>query len=113
MKFQPVTLVASAFAFAALGACGESEQEAQEDLVEQQYEYLPESAQIGEPVDQAFMSNSNLMQALRQHSPANTTVTIWIFSDSFNEFRRLKKALFDLGFAAAGRPLPPGGDRGA
>lgn len=38
MKFKPVTLIASAFAFAALGACAESEQEAQEDLVEQQYE---------------------------------------------------------------------------
>jgi len=77
-------------------------------VVEQQYEYLPESTHIGEPVDQAVTSNSNLLQALRRHSPANTTVTIWTFADSFNEFRQLKKALFDLGFAAAGRPLPPG-----
>ena len=38
MKFNKIALVASAFAFAALGGCAESEQEAQEDLVEQQYE---------------------------------------------------------------------------
>ena len=39
MKFNKIALVASAFAFAALGGCAESEQEAQEDLVEQQYSY--------------------------------------------------------------------------
>ena len=52
MKFNKIALVASAFAFAALGGCAESEQEAQEDLVEQQYEaqedVLEEQADLAE-----------------------------------------------------------------
>ena len=52
MKFNKIALVASAFAFAALGGCAESEQEAQEDLVEQEYEaqedVLEEQADLAE-----------------------------------------------------------------
>ena len=52
MNFKTVTLAASAFAFAALGACSESEQEAQEDLTEQAYEsqedVLEEQADLAE-----------------------------------------------------------------
>ena len=52
MKFNNATLVASAFAFAALAGCAESEQEAQEDLVVQQYESqedtLEEQADLAE-----------------------------------------------------------------
>ena len=52
MKFKSATIFASAFAFAALGACAESEQEAQEDLVEQEYEaqedVLEEQADLAE-----------------------------------------------------------------
>jgi hypothetical protein len=77
-------------------------------VVQEKYEYVPVSLPIGEPVDQAVLANSNLLQTLRRMSPANTTVTIWTYPDSFEEFRQLKKALFDLGFAAAGRPLPAG-----
>jgi hypothetical protein len=52
MKFKSIALVASTVAFMALGACSESEQEAQEDLVEQQYEsaedVLEEEADLAE-----------------------------------------------------------------
>ena len=58
MKFNKIALVASAFAFAALGGCAESEQEAQEDLAEQQYEAQEEALDaqadaMGEMGDQA------------------------------------------------------------
>jgi hypothetical protein len=72
------------------------------------FEFLPSSSQVGLPLDQALMPNSDLMRELRGRRPSSTTVTIWFYSDSFSEFRQLKKSLFDLGFAAAGRPLPNG-----
>jgi hypothetical protein len=72
------------------------------------FEYLPMSSQVGAPLEQALMPTSDLMRELRGRRPSSTTVTIWFYPDSFSEFRQLKKALFDLGFAAAGRPLPAG-----
>ena len=77
-------------------------------VVDEKYEYVPTTTLIGEPIEQAVSANSNLLRALRGSSPGTTTVTIWTYPDSFAEFRVLKKALFDLGFAAAGRPLPAG-----
>jgi hypothetical protein len=80
------------------------------NVPQMKFEYLPMSPQIGLAVDQALMPNSDLMRELRGRRPNSTTVTIWFYPDSFSEFRQLKKALFDLGFAAAGRPLPTGQD---
>ncbi len=39
--------------------------------------------------------------------PAETVVTVWVYPDSFGEFRKLKSALYREGFLAAARPLPP------
>lgn len=72
------------------------------------WELQPTSPQIGELVEQAVLPNSELLRSLRQYRPDATTITIWTYPGSFNEFRTLKKALFDLGFATAGRPLPDG-----
>jgi hypothetical protein len=77
-------------------------------VIHERYEYIPVSQQLGEPIDQVIQPNSTLLQLLRRRSPADTTVTIWIYPDSFDEFRTLKKALFDLGYAAAGRPKSEG-----
>ncbi|MEX2316672.1 MAG: hypothetical protein WD669_05945 [Pirellulales bacterium] len=71
-------------------------------------EFLPTSPRIGEPVDQAVLPSSELVRALKRSGPAATTVTVWTYPDSFKEFRQLKKMLFEMGFAAAGRPLPDG-----
>jgi hypothetical protein len=59
-------------------------------------------------VDQAVLPASELRRVLKRFSPATATVTIWTYPDSFAEFRQLKKALFDLGYSSAGRPLPAG-----
>lgn len=72
------------------------------------YEYIPVTSPIGEPIEEAFLPNSNLLRTLRHHSPATTTVTVSTYPDSFEEYRSLKKALFDLGYAVAGWPLPAG-----
>jgi hypothetical protein len=72
------------------------------------WELLPVSTQLGDPVEQALMPNSDLSRYLKKHPPDVTTVTIWTYPDSFDEFRMLRRALFDLGYATAGRPLPQG-----
>lgn len=67
---------------------------------------IPTSGQVGEPVDTALEIGSRFREVLAQHDPQCTTVTLWTYPDSFEEFRRLKKDLYELGYAAAGRPLP-------
>ena len=42
------------------------------------------------------------------HSPRDTTITLWVYPDSFDLYRQLKEELHNLGFATAGRPLPEG-----
>ncbi|MEX0643395.1 MAG: hypothetical protein WD468_11870 [Pirellulales bacterium] len=72
------------------------------------WELVPALAQIGEPVDQSLSSNGDLRRCLARNSPTGTTITIWTYPESFSDFRKLKKALFDLGYATAARPLPQG-----
>jgi hypothetical protein len=72
------------------------------------WELLPMLPQLGETVDQALAPQSDLKRRLQRSSPEATTVTIWTYPDSFGEFRKLKKALFDMGYTTAARPLPQG-----
>jgi hypothetical protein len=43
---------------------------------------------------------------LAGRTPDRTTITVWVYPDSFAEFRRLKEHLYQRGFATAARPLP-------
>jgi len=72
------------------------------------WELLPVSKQLGEPVEQALLPNSDLNNYLKKYPPDFTTVTIWTYPDSFNEFRTLRRELFEKGYPTAGRPLPQG-----
>lgn len=69
---------------------------------------IPVSSQLGEPIDEALAEGSRFRAAISEFSPKESTVTIWTYPDSFQEFRRLKKELFELGFPTAARPLPDG-----
>lgn len=62
----------------------------------------------GERLNEALTEKSDFHQILAQENPGRTTVTIWTYPDSFNEFRAIKKHLFQRGYATAGRPLPHG-----
>lgn len=62
----------------------------------------------GETVKQALTGNSDFHQTLAKESPERTTITVWTYPDSFEDFRAIKKHLFQRGFATAGRPLPHG-----
>lgn len=72
------------------------------------YEFLPTPTGLGAPVEQAVKEGSALMQRLSAYSPERATVTVWLYPDSFDEFRALKRALYERGYAVAGRPLPHG-----
>jgi hypothetical protein len=72
------------------------------------WQLMPTSAQIGEPVEQALMKGSELSKHLDRFAPERTTITVWVYPDSFQHFRTMKEALFERGYATAGRPLPNG-----
>ena len=65
----------------------------------------PLSAPHGQTLEQVFTSNE-LDVELAGRDPAATTITVWVYPDSFGAFRKLKENLYARGFATAARPLP-------
>jgi hypothetical protein len=63
---------------------------------------------LGVPLAKALESGSEFRSRIGGLPPQQTTVTIWVYPDSFDEFRALKAELFKLGYLTAGRPLPAG-----
>jgi len=67
----------------------------------------PLSEPHGQPLAEVLASDGNLLDVeLAGRSPDKTTVTVWVYPDSFGEFRRLKEHLYARGYATAARPLP-------
>jgi hypothetical protein len=73
-----------------------------------QWTAIPLAGQLGETADEALAQGSELRRALATMKPEKTTITIWVYPDSFDTFRRLRKELHDMGYAVAARPLPEG-----
>lgn len=71
-----------------------------------QFVLLPLSEDLGEPLDAALQANSQFLQYVETFRPGATVVTVWTYPDSFDEYRRLKKWLYERGFSSAARPLP-------
>ena len=71
-------------------------------------EFIPISSELGETVDRALGSNSDFRARLSGFRQDRNTITVWTYPDSFDDFRRLKKDLYQLGFACAARPLEEG-----
>lgn len=67
---------------------------------------LPTQEPLGEPFDQALLPDSQFNQKLNQLDPQETTISVWVYPDSFGQFNELKKILVDQGFLCAGWPLP-------
>ncbi|MGN6136786.1 MAG: hypothetical protein ACTHOU_20080 [Aureliella sp.] len=61
---------------------------------------------VGQTLDEALSTAGILRGELSSRVPAETVVTVWVYPDSFAEFRQLKSALYREGFLAAARPLP-------
>ncbi len=69
---------------------------------------VPVSDDLGEPLDRALSEGSEFQDTLKRLDPDRTTVTVWVYPDSFNQFRLVKAELFKRGFLTAGRPMPEG-----
>lgn len=63
---------------------------------------------MGESIQDALAPGSRLRIELAGRQPRETVITVWVYPDSFEEFRLLKEALFEEGFLTAARPLPEG-----
>jgi len=80
----------------------------QRTVYEQYAEFLPNSEDLGQNVEQALMPGATLYKYLQAHRRQDPPVVVWLYTDSFDEFRILKRALWEMGFSLATRPLPPG-----
>ncbi len=62
----------------------------------------------GEPLERALQPQSQFRSLLGGFNPDDTTITVWVYPDSYHQFRTLKAELVKLGYATAARPLPEG-----
>ena len=69
---------------------------------------VPTDDNLGEPLQVALSEDSQFRSTLRQYDPDRTTITVWVYPDSFQYFRSLKAKLLELGYLTAGRPMPEG-----
>jgi hypothetical protein len=63
---------------------------------------------LGQPIAQALAPGSEFRGLVAARKPQSTTVTVWVYPDSFDDFRLIKAELFKLGFLCAARPMPAG-----
>ncbi len=70
--------------------------------------FVPQHDPPGVPLEKALEPNSEFRALLARLDPEQTVITVWVHPDSFSHFRRLKRELYELGFAVAARPLPQG-----
>ncbi len=70
--------------------------------------FVDAEANLGVPLADALKTGSQFRSQLAGQRPQQSTVTIWVYPDSFDQFRELKAELFKQGFLTAGRPLPAG-----
>ncbi len=69
-------------------------------------ELLPVAEPMGEPLKSALANpNSEFLNRLRKYRQDIYTITVWVYPDSFEEYRELKKFLYEKGYQVAARPL--------
>src|SRR5690606_27042832 len=67
----------------------------------------PLSEPHGQNLETVLASEGSALDIeLAGRPPEKTTVTVWVYPDSFAEFRQLKEHLYARGYATAARPLP-------
>ncbi|MBC7821005.1 MAG: hypothetical protein IAG10_29315 [Planctomycetaceae bacterium] len=72
-----------------------------------QFELLPEPDLSGERSEVALRPDSAFRNELRKAEPGST-ITFWVYPDSFVLFRKLQALAHREGFTVAARPLPEG-----
>ncbi len=84
------------------------EQHSRKLIVEDRFDLRPVADNLGETIDEALRPGSQFHEALNSRRARDATITLWTYPGSFDEFRRLKKELYQLGFPVAARPLQDG-----
>ena len=70
-------------------------------------ECVPQGDELGEPVDEALENpNSVFREKLLKYVRDDTTITVFVYQDSFEYLRDVKKFIFSAGYQLALRPLP-------
>jgi hypothetical protein len=77
----------------------------QSQIVLEKIYFVDAEPNLGQPVSQAVSPTSEFRSRLAAQKPQGTTVTIWVYPDSFDDFRAIKAELFKLGFLCAARPM--------
>jgi hypothetical protein len=72
------------------------------------WELIPEAENRGETYEATQNPISEFTQAINRINPNRTTITLWVYPDSFGLYRRIRNDLVERGFSVAGRPLPQG-----
>ncbi len=72
----------------------------------EQFTLQPVSENLGQPLTQALQAGSDFRQLMDSLDPNRFTITVWVYPDSFEQFRTLKQDLYQRGFLTASRPLP-------
>ncbi len=71
------------------------------------WKIIPEKDLKSESAEQALQPGSNFLSALQQ-SPLDATLTMWVYPDSFELYRKLQEFAQREGYRLAARPLPKG-----
>lgn len=71
------------------------------------WQIKPQPGPDTESADEALQPDSKFQRALLM-AERDTTLTFWVYPDSFDLFRRLQKFAHEEGFTVAARPLPFG-----
>lgn len=74
----------------------------------EKFELTPISPSLGETVPAALQSGSNFLATIGQQDEDRGTITIWVYPDSFGQFREVRGYLHKRGYTCASRPLPAG-----
>lgn len=72
------------------------------------YYFLSESDDLGEHLDQGLLSDSQLRRTLREARRKTSVVVLWVYEDSFDDYRAMRKLLTELDFTIAVYNLPMG-----
>ncbi|QGJ68873.1 Hypothetical protein PBC10988_5370 [Planctomycetales bacterium 10988] len=63
---------------------------------------------IGETTEEALAPNSQFRLKLQEFSPRRVTLLVWVYPDSFDDYRKIVEELHELGYTVAGHPQTEG-----
>jgi hypothetical protein len=72
------------------------------------FELIPTSDSIGQPLDEALAAGSDFRSRIDRAAPERITVSLWVYPDSFDEYNRLKRWLYERGIQTACWPINQG-----